>query len=327
MARMNLMGLGRRRRRGASGANRLLGGMGSLAAGAGLMYFLDPGRGTARRADVKQRATRVARSAEQFVEAGARDLEHRARGLVHEARARMHPDRPDEEILAERVRARLGRLCSHPRAIQVSVREGGFVELKGPVLEAEAERVVEGIRHVRGVREVDDDLRRHATAEGVPALQGGPAGPKPELLQETWAPGTRLAAGAAGLFLVGKALLGKGILRPAWGLAGAALLARAGANAPVRRVVAEGREKARSAAAEVKESPAEQQEAKRAARRARRHGEGGGGFDAAPARPVGDGAGETARIVTPEEDRAARRRTEAGDEGATIWRDPSNDGL
>jgi osmotically-inducible protein OsmY len=270
---MEFAGLGRRRRRGANGAGRLLGGMGGLAAGAGLMYFLDPRRGTARRADVKQRAASMARSAGQFVEAGARDLEHRARGLVHEAKARVRPDRPDEEILAERVRARLGRLCSHPRAIQVSVREGGFVELKGPVLEAEAERVVQGIRHVRGVREVDDDLRRSATA----ALQGGsarPPGPKPELLHETWAPGTRLAAGAAGLFLVGKALLGEGILRPAWGLAGAALLARAGANAPVRRVVAEGREKARGAAAEVKESPAERQEAKRAARRARRHGEG-----------------------------------------------------
>src|SRR5262249_45432249 len=43
-------------------------------------------------------------------------------------------------------------------------------------------------------------LELHSRDENHPALQGGPArtGPRPELLQQTWSPSTRLLLGVAG---------------------------------------------------------------------------------------------------------------------------------
>lgn len=204
---------------------RLGGAIAGAAAGAGFMYFLDPQRGAARRADVAQRAGRAIREVEGTVDAGARDLEHRARGIAHEARARFRGDHPPDEVLAERVRAKLGRLAAHPAAIEVACRDGR-VELSGPVFEAEHGRVVRGIRLVRGVRGVDDRLEARAGAEGAPALQGArpPARPLPEPLQRTWSPGMKLLAGVAAVVLLGRALLGRGLGRILSGLAGAALL-------------------------------------------------------------------------------------------------------
>jgi hypothetical protein len=212
-----------RRRNGA----RLTGSIAGLAAGAGLMYLLDPRRGAGRRSQVAQRAGRALREMEQTVEAGARDLGHRARGIAHEAAARVERDLAPDEVIVERVRAKLGRLAAHPSAVRV-VSHGGHVELSGPIFSAEHGQILRGVRIVRGVRGLDDRLEPHETAEGVPALQGaGPRpGPRPDPLQRHWAPRTRLLAGAAGALLVGRALLGKGLGRIPAGIAGAALLGK-----------------------------------------------------------------------------------------------------
>jgi hypothetical protein len=97
----------------------------------------------------------------------------------------------DDLVLAERVRATLGRVVSHPHAIQV-VSSGGFVVLRGPILEREAEPLLSAARHVRGVREVIDQLERHEQAGTVPSLQGGraPAGIRPDVLRHHWSPAT-----------------------------------------------------------------------------------------------------------------------------------------
>ncbi len=224
----------RRRRRGAGHLANALAGIG---AGAGLMYFLDPGRGARRRADVAQRAGRVLHDVEATVEAGARDLRHRASGLAHEARARVTEEPALDEVLAERVRAKLGRLTSHARALEVAV-QSGRVTLSGPVFAAEHGRVIRGVRLVRGVRAVEDRLEPHESAEGVSALQGGgpSPGPRPEPLQRTWAPGTRLLAGSLGAFLAARALVGRGGGRIPAGIAGAALLGKVmGGSGAVRR--------------------------------------------------------------------------------------------
>jgi len=215
---------GRRRRSRGAGLGSALTG---LAAGVGLMYFLDPRRGPGRRSQLAQRAGRVLRDVEGTVEAGARDLEHRARRLAHEARTRVERDHAPDEVIVERVRAKLGRVASHPGAIEVTVR-AGHVTLAGPVFSAEHAQVFRGVRLVRGVRSVDDRLDPHETSEGVAALQGaGPRpGPRPEPLQRSWAPGTKLIAGAAGTLLLGRALFGDGLMRIPAGIAGAALLGK-----------------------------------------------------------------------------------------------------
>jgi uncharacterized membrane protein len=95
---------------------------------------------------------------------------------------------------------------------------------------------------VRGLKEVDNRLELHRTADGVPALQGGGARrrPRSEYLQENWAPGPRLLAFGAGAGLVawgfGKRNAGCALL----GLAGAALAARAASNQPLGRLLGVG---------------------------------------------------------------------------------------
>ncbi len=231
MANRRLFGRWRRRRGG-----RLPGALAGLAAGAGLVYFLDPRRGPGRRSQAVQRAGRVAREMEATVEAGARDLSQRVRGIAHKARMRMARDLAPDEVVIERVRARLGRLSAHPHAIRVSCR-GGHVELTGPALRAEHARVVRGVRMVRGVREVEDHLDLHETAEGVSLLHGAPApGPAHEMPQTRWSPGARLVAGVTGAFLVLRALVGRGLMRIPAGLAGGALIARVlSESEPARR--------------------------------------------------------------------------------------------
>jgi hypothetical protein len=237
---------GRRRRR--YGAGRITGGLAGLAAGAGLMYLVDPRGGAWRRSHLAQRAGRAVREVEHGVEAGVRDLEHRARGLAHEAKARIEREHVGDEVIVERVRAKLGRLAAHASAIEVISREGK-VELAGPVFRAEHGQVLRGVRLVRGVRGVEDRLEPHETSEGVPALQGaGPRrGPRPDPLQERWAPGTRLLAGAAASVFVARALFGRSLLRIPAGVAAAALFGNLlGESAPAQR---EGRRLARAASA------------------------------------------------------------------------------
>ncbi|HET6572102.1 MAG TPA: hypothetical protein VFG68_00745 [Fimbriiglobus sp.] len=57
-----------------------------FAAGASAMYFLDPARGRARRARLRDTASSWAGQAETFAEKKARHLGNRAMGLMHETR-------------------------------------------------------------------------------------------------------------------------------------------------------------------------------------------------------------------------------------------------
>lgn len=214
---------GRRRGRRRFGGAWVMGGLGVLAAGAGLASWMGDAR---RRAALARSAGRALHGAEDFIEAGARDLGHRAAGAAHEAKARLTPERPDDDVLAERVRARLGHLTDHAHAIRVRVHDGE-VELAGPVFGAERPAILAGVRMVRGVRRVRDRLEPHETAD-VRALQGaGPRRPRARgSLLPISSPGYRLAAGAAGAFLVGRALVGGGLLRIPAGLVGASLLGR-----------------------------------------------------------------------------------------------------
>jgi hypothetical protein len=228
--------LGRKRRR-THASIRLAGGVAGIATGVGLMYFLDPRGGPRRRSWIARRAERVLHEVEGSVGAGARDLSHRARGLAHEAKVRVEGEEVSDDVLAERVRAKLGRLTSHPRALEVAVRDGR-VELSGPVFRAEHAQVVRGVRWVRGVRRVEDRLQPREGAD-VPALQGaGPlvsarAAPLPG---GAFGPGAKLLAGAVGAALAARALLGSGATGILAGVAGAAVLGKTiGDYGPARR--------------------------------------------------------------------------------------------
>jgi osmotically-inducible protein OsmY len=181
--------------------NRLLTG---AAVGMAIAYFFDPNRGTRRRALAMDQMRRASRKTRDAVDATMRDVSNRTAGVVAATRGRFAHDEVDDVTLLERVRAKLGRACSHPRAIDVEALDGA-VTLRGPILASELERVLATTAAVRGVRSVSNELQPHESAEGVPSLQGqGSVGESTlDILQTNWAPATQALVAAAGLAATG----------------------------------------------------------------------------------------------------------------------------
>jgi hypothetical protein len=165
-----------------------------VALGASTMFLLDPDRGARRRALVRDKFVRATRQTADGLDALSRDVQNRARGTAAEVRGRLRHDDADGRKLIERVRAELGRIVSHPRALDVSASDDGRIRLSGPILSHEADAALSAVASVRGVCAVEDQLERHATAQGVPALQGGRLRPghRSALLQDSWSPTTKL---------------------------------------------------------------------------------------------------------------------------------------
>ncbi|HVJ94688.1 MAG TPA: hypothetical protein VM580_33105 [Labilithrix sp.] len=142
------------------------------ALGAGLMFFLDPRRGAARRALIEQKARRFAHEVVTATSIGGRDLEHRLQGLLSKLSGKHETSVPDD-VLVARVRSQLGRVCSHPHAVEAIAKGNGRIELKGPILRREVGPVVSAIERVRGVAIVEHDFDVRSESEGHPALLGG----------------------------------------------------------------------------------------------------------------------------------------------------------
>jgi osmotically-inducible protein OsmY len=170
-----------------------------LGLGAGLMYFLDPAAGRRRRAQTRDRIAHASRLTRRAADTTAHDVAHRASGLAARVRAGLHPEAVDDIVLAERVRSAIGRVVSHPHAIEVDVRNG-VVTLRGPILTADAPRLLNAMKkRVRGVRDVVDKLDLHADAHDSSALQGGRTR---NVLNHRWSPAARFMTGAVSAMLV-----------------------------------------------------------------------------------------------------------------------------
>ena len=209
--------------------------------GLGAGFLVDPSRGTRRRALARDRAVHTARLGRDGAGATARDPWHRTKGTLAAVRSGLRGDPVDDGIVIERVRAKLGRLISHPHAVRVTA-ENGIVTLSGPILEDEVDRLVRSAGRIRGVRQIVNHLETHPIAGNVPALQGGRdrGEPRADIFQRAWAPATRFVVGAGGL-----ALAGYGVRRrhPSGALllgGGLALLLRAGTNLNTRRLIGVG---------------------------------------------------------------------------------------
>lgn len=166
-----------------------------LAIGVAAMYLADPVTGGRRRALVRNKAKRAFHDSRDFLGRASRDLRHRAQGLAARRRSPQGP--VGDDVLAERVRAKMGHYVSHPRAVEVSADQG-CITLRGPILEAEMAPLLQALSRVPGVHEVDNQLEPHETAD-VPDLQGGvPRGGEPaEWQQRNWTPGVQLLTGVA----------------------------------------------------------------------------------------------------------------------------------
>jgi hypothetical protein len=203
-------------------------GLTLLGLGAGLMFVFDPDRGRRRRALLRDQWVRRSRELVNALEVTARDLRNRATGLAAEVSSLFSDGTADDATIEARVRSALGRATSHPRAIRVEARDGR-VSLSGPVLAAEAERVIKAAWSARGVRAVENRLELHPEPGDHPALQGGTTrtGARPELLQETWSPTTKLLVGLGAGMLAMKAMRHPVVTTLAVGAAGAAVAAGA----------------------------------------------------------------------------------------------------
>jgi CBS domain-containing protein len=161
----------RRRARGSGPVTTFLAGLGF---GSVIAYYLDPRLGRQRRARAHDKAWHLQRAGGREVLAVEHDLANRARGWLARLRTALEPEDVSDEVLHARVRAALGRACSHASALEVSV-ERGSVKLSGPVLEREHHATLRQIGRVRGVRAIEDRLERHMHPAGVSGLQGNRA--------------------------------------------------------------------------------------------------------------------------------------------------------
>jgi hypothetical protein len=209
--------------------NKMTIGFAAAALGAATMYLLDPDRGRRRRARLREMGSHASHRAQAIAGVTGRDVRHRLSGAAARTLDRLVEEAaPADEVLVERVRARLGRLVAHPGAIDV-VASGGTVTVSGPVFAAEVDQLIDGVADVAGVTAVENKLEAHADAEHVPALQGpGPKTlPSASARWRRWTPTTRLAAGLAGVALLAASSTRQSARATATRIAGAELLARA----------------------------------------------------------------------------------------------------
>jgi hypothetical protein len=169
-----------------------------MGLGAGLMYYLDPNRGRARRARARDRFIHLLNEVEHEIEVSSRDLTNRTQGLIARSRSLVAHDGAPEGVIAARVRSKLGRVVSHPHVVDVAVR-GHHVILSGPILADEVPRLISVVRSVHGVNSVEDRLQVYERPGDHPALQGGrpPRPRRTDLRPQTWPPAMRLLAGTA----------------------------------------------------------------------------------------------------------------------------------
>jgi uncharacterized membrane protein len=204
------------------------------AVAAAAMYWLDPASGRRRRARLRDQLRSAASDMWDGLVVGGRDLAHRLQGAAARARSSFDEDVIDDSVLVERVRTRLGRAVSHPRAVDVTASQGRVI-LRGPVLAQEYPQLMRAVAAVRGVREIVDQLAVYTNSNGIPALQGGrPRRPSGfGLMQERWSPATRLVTGAVGSALLVYGLRSRGASALLSAVTGATLLVRTTTNMPL----------------------------------------------------------------------------------------------
>ena len=128
-------------------------------AGIVAMYFLDPDAGRRRRALVRDQLVKLGRVGNRELDAAREQLGDRSQGVMAEARSAVADAtgslEADDPSLEDRVRSELGRLGVDTGAIQVSARNGQIL-VEGWLPENEADRILDAIRAIPGVRGVID---------------------------------------------------------------------------------------------------------------------------------------------------------------------------
>jgi hypothetical protein len=138
--------------------------VGGVSLGAVIMYLLDPQTGRRRRAMLGDRAHAWRNDTAAALGKRSRNIKNHARGAVAELRGALRLEVVDDDVLAERVRAALGRAVSRSGAVDV-VAADGLVVLSGHVLASELPALLAAVHRVRGVRGVESALDVHEAPE------------------------------------------------------------------------------------------------------------------------------------------------------------------
>ena len=209
--------------------------------GAAGMYLIDPSRGARRRGLIRDQLTHAIHKTADGLEATGRDFAQRAEGIWASGHHWFGSADVPDHILIERVRAKLGRYVSHPRAIDVDA-DSGCVRLRGKILEREVEPLLRAVAWIPGVHEIDNLLEQHDRAGNIPSLQGGSARPGDlfEMMQREWSPAARTLVGSAGTALAAYAAARRDVFGTFFGLVGTALVLRAATNLETKRLVGIG---------------------------------------------------------------------------------------
>jgi osmotically-inducible protein OsmY len=145
--------------------------VGGVGLGAALMYLFDPDRGRRRRALIRDKVEAAGNKITDSAGKMGRDIQNRAQGMIAETKARFSQEEISDDVLIDRVRARLGRLPVHFAAPEVTA-ENGIVTLRGQILADELPRVLRATRYVRGVKDIDNQLEVHTQTDNVSAFPG-----------------------------------------------------------------------------------------------------------------------------------------------------------
>jgi gas vesicle protein len=214
-----------------------------LGLGTAVMFLLDPNRGKRRRALIRDKVVWATRKTGEGLDAAAKDLNNRVQGIAHEVQSKFSSAPVTDDVLVDRVRAKLGRVVSHPGAVEVTA-QNGVVTLAGPILQSEVSDLLNCVEAVRGLQEVHNKLDAHHESDQHPALQGGRQRPgqRSEFFQENWSPAARLLAGAAGASLAAYGGVRRSALGAGLGAAGLLLLARGITNVGLKEMAGFQRE-------------------------------------------------------------------------------------
>jgi uncharacterized membrane protein len=218
--------------------NKIVKVISAAGVGAGLMYLFDPDRGTRRRALLRNKAEHATKIATDAAGKTRRDVRNHLLGAVAEFESLFRSAEATDEVLEARVRSKMGRVVSHPHAIDVKVTDG-LVTLRGPILIEELHPFLDAVIAVGGVKNIENRLEVHESAGDVPALQGGRRREGEHIgpFKTNWSPTTRLIATATGGALAIYGLKRRGLTGSIASALGITVVTRALTNLETRRLV------------------------------------------------------------------------------------------